>query len=343
MTLRRLTQLLQTLEQIRDAAGTDNEEGGVFSLSLTRQPIRFFDRPSIQQGPIARNVPPMQTLNNKLGKAAAQIIPYAFPEYKTGLFLEQWAKAASIAIGHEDNHYVSADQFNISNIGEELAVSLGSFGLLHIDPFDDCTRLSVSFFLQNTPPTHFPGRFHVTGTRVTYTAAYLSALVFSCSEPHFGIPPQPYAISLPLDSPLKYQYPRSLPPQTDCPYNEEQRLVLVLWPEKDVMRPKSHMIHPEFSEAIALRSLGTMRNPKEYNMRTAIKDAYERGEDLRTADYWCEEFSWIGDNGQREWPRRWIASLCIVLDSRTRNGTDSTKLWIVSLLAAVFPIRWVAD
>jgi len=311
------TEFQPKLARVSKAHNTSHEalKGTTYDLGATVQPGHGND--GIQLGGLAKtNDPEIKHLSTLVSQVGSSMIKNAFPSTYSGAEVRErrWIIDASLTIGHEDNHEVTSIQVNFSMLNQELVDAIKEVGKVHNDGKDDRPRFTALFFLPYFPSNHFPGRFLITTARLACTACPFSGMVFSGTHAHFATGMGAYDKSMSLDSPLRYhppaavQYPR-LPQGT-----KYGRVAIVAYPKRFLMRLNPLAMRAEDFEddVAALAHFGSTRNMQEFRLRAFVKTNTSTLQATPiTPESLMQNFSWINENGETEYPRRELATAAL--------------------------------
>ncbi|KAH6665484.1 hypothetical protein B0J14DRAFT_431840, partial [Halenospora varia] len=214
---------------------------------------------------------------NKISVLSIQIamacIRAAFPDRDWDMMEAYKASNASFTMGDEDNCETTNIQVNMTPAGVMVAGTIKEFGHIHFDSDDNPAAFTAMFVVSNLPPDVFPGRFNLTGPRLTCPTPQFGCLVFKGPMPHFATGEGPYPDYIPQDSPLRYRLPTGHRPYPELdPTWAKKRINVVNFPKTSLAKTKNYTDADAVRDQPFVGYYGTMRNKQEQKMFMAIKE-----------------------------------------------------------------------
>ncbi|CZT44327.1 uncharacterized protein RSE6_04480 [Rhynchosporium secalis] len=284
-------------------SGHEKLRGTTYDLGVTVQPGHGNN--GVQLGGLAKaNDEEIKRVSTLVSQVASRMIKSAFSTPSMDVLERRWVVDAALTIGSEENHQVSSIQVNFSMLDQELVDAIKEVGKVHNDGKDDRARFTALLFLPYFPKDHFPGRFLITTSRLTCTAAPFSGLVFSGTHAHFATAMGKYEADIGLGSPFRYTPPAGFiypPLPTGTRYG---RVAIVAYPKRFLMRLSPSAMRPAHLETdAALAHHGTWRNMQEFRLRVYVKRHHKFLHATHTsARTLINDFSWLNEGGEREFP-----------------------------------------
>ncbi|KAH8655017.1 hypothetical protein BGZ60DRAFT_418236 [Tricladium varicosporioides] len=300
-----------------------------YELGFTSQTGHYTIHPGDIQ---ARNDPKF----NRIGVLSIQIamacIREAFPDRDWGTIEAYKAGNASLTMGDEENCETTNIQVNMTPAGITVAGTIKEFGHIHFDSDDNPAAFTAMFVVSNLPPDIFPGRFNLTGPRLTCSTPQFSCLVFKGLMPHFATGEGPYPDHITQDSPLRYQLPAGHKPYPQLdPSWAKKRINVVNFPKISLAKTKNYTDADAVRDQPFIGYYGTMRNRQEYKMLMAIKenvdvlDLFTNPLRSTALQRICDHFSWTDPTGMIQIPRLEKAELAYEWTGREIPGWNAEK------------------
>ncbi len=144
---------------------------------------------------------------------------------------------------------------------------------------------------------------------MTCPAETFGILIFTGRHPHSATGVGTYPDDFPVEQYTCNTSKLSHPPPplpADWP---KLRASMPCYPKMDLCHPGDNKVNPELWGDHAIKAFGTQRNHQEWKLRIEVKQNRENVH--FDVDELIERFSWTNDNGEKEYPRKWIAEKAV--------------------------------